>query len=105
MTPEQMDKLRTLLIRACDKHLERGDTIISGQFENGPTHCCPIGYLVGYRSSDMMVEISELLGEHIDEREIWEFIFAFDGKRKYSTFDRDPMVQLGRELRAKYIKE
>lgn len=104
MTSEQIDKLRSLLIQACDKAMEEGRTIIAGHFTFGPTQCCPINCLIGYISHDAILELNKLLSAELVSNDIWDFIFAFDGGRNSVDYDSNPMVLLGRELRNKYIQ-
>lgn len=101
MTSNQIDKLRTMLIEACDKYIANGGTIIDRSFDHDGKHCCPLTCLIG-TSFGLPGRISHLLDAYVSERQVWFFIYAFDGREELQ--DTDPMWQLGQELRAKYIK-
>jgi hypothetical protein len=121
LTIEHIDKLRSLLIAAIDKHIAGGGTIISGKFFLIPksttdniTACCPIYCLTDSMYDNFERKVAQMLGIDIKTDndvytlldELWAFIHGFDGKPHGKANDRYPdMVALGQELRAKYIKE
>jgi hypothetical protein len=94
---ENIDKLRVALIEACDKHLAEGGKIRGGAYVSQYGYC-PLGCLSG--GSNYFAKFNEILGLPTHDRQVWDFITAFDG----NTPQWDSLLaELGRELRAKYI--
>lgn len=107
MKEELYNKFKNLITEACEAHLAAGGTIISGSFTRDDS-CCPISCVVGapsLLSYGPFHELNVRLGEQVPEEEYWNFIDGFDGKDATSVRESTKLFQLGRELRAKYIKE
>lgn len=97
---EKVKRLRTLLVKACDKQIKAGKGIASGSFTTGGGDCCPIQCAVGPNvDGGYAVALSKKLRFKFDEEDMWLFIDGFDGHTNNSD---DPMFKLGRDLRAKY---
>jgi hypothetical protein len=111
MNGEQAERFEELLVEACEHFIEGGGTIASGQFTSGTNSQCPMTCLFGRVDIGTMVEeASSMLGTTVSGKEIWAFIYAFDGKQ-LDDLQRNfylPYVSakfVGKNLRAKYVKE
>lgn len=101
LKPEDIEKLRGLLIEACDNFIAKGGTVIAGSFRNDYTHYCPVTCLVGMpETGGFDKPLSKILGTTLSANELWQFTDAFDG---YADGDQSPLSRLGRELRTKYL--
>jgi hypothetical protein len=106
MNATQVEKLRAKLIQACDDYIVGGGKIITGSFKNTAGQC-PLLCLCGYIDSvSMTKEISSMIGGTVSVNELWTIIDSFDHNHSYEY--SKPFVAaklLGKELRARYIKE
>jgi hypothetical protein len=111
MTPEQFNKLRDFLVEACDNHIAAGGTIISGAFRDrkDETKCCPLTCVSPDQTTTTTTiknKLADVIGINRDDfPSIWSFIDAFDGRLWKPITTNYSMALLGRELRARYIKE
>ena len=98
---EKIKRLRSLLVKACDKQVKAGKGIASGTFATNDGDCCPIQCAVGPNVNDGYAEaLSKKLRFKFDEEDMWLFIDGFDGHA--GNHSDDPVFKLGRALRAKY---
>lgn len=101
---EKSKKLRTLLVKSVNAHLKKGGKLISGGFEDRDGYC-PIGIAtLGVDELDFDKKLSKKLGFRLTDKDMWSFIFGFDGGGKGLLKDKDPFVSLGAALRKKYAK-
>ncbi len=99
MSPEQLEQFKQALIEASDKYIAEGGRIAQGRFY-GKYSRCPMGCLLPEISEPMSRILTQKFGFEITDREVWDFVFGFDGS---FVDDESPTYLLGRELRAKYI--
>jgi hypothetical protein len=113
-TKEQLEHFRTLIIEACEAHIQSGGTIRERSF-GGCNDCCPITCLVGSMETvtDRDLAMNIKLGFVLETGLMWRFIDAFDGRAvdgRYANPNPDTeeakfLINLGMELRKKYIKD
>lgn len=106
LSSKNLDKLRTMLVEAVDQHLANGGKIIKGAFDNGHGGCCPVNCLTGPitdgKGFHEMIAIK--LGIQFDADDLWNLVDGFDEYEYPRTgFGNNPLYNLGRELRAKYL--
>lgn len=108
MNPEQLKIFKQALIEATDKYIAEGGKVVPGRF-SGNNSRCPMGCLLPSIDEPMFQVLTKQLGFEITDREVWDFVFGFDGSKGLTdlglTDIESPTYLLGRELRAKYIKE
>lgn len=107
MNKDQLDKLRSVLVQACDAHIANGGRIVSNHFYGTNKGCCPITCvrrLHGYSSDISFIDaLSQAIGTEIDDYQFWSFVDGFDD-RSSPILNSDPeLFDLGKELRNKYI--
>lgn len=103
MSPEQLAQFKQALIEATDQYLANGGRVAPGRFVSSRS-CCPMGCLLPEINEPMFLLLTKKLGFEVTDREVWDFIFGFDGTRALVD-DDSPAYLLGRELHTKYIKE
>lgn len=108
----RIDRLREVLIQACDKHIQEGGELVAGTF-TWDGACCPIECAVGsqiHQGSvvNYLAALENLLGFSITDKAMWDFIDGFDNPNDLETRDllgrTTDEFRLGRELRQKYAK-
>jgi hypothetical protein len=106
MNVKTYNKFKTLLTKACDKHVKAGKKIITGGFQS-EEGCCPIACVLGKPKNDEYFKaLDKKLGVIIDEEEYWNFIEGFDANEDFDPERaKTQLFKLGRALRKKYIKE
>lgn len=106
MNKENIDKLRTALIEACDKQIKNGTRIAIGAFGNGKDWCCPIQCLVGKKVEQKYADhVAKRVGFDFSDTDLWLFIGGFDrtADQLNADYKKNPLVKLGQEIREKYI--
>ena len=107
MKTEDLKRFRTALVRAANKHIKSGGKIIQYGFRTtNNKNFCPIGAYVGAKKMDGTGDWLEPVYKkfNMTGAELWLFVRAFD--HDVLSFGlKDPVTELGRELRTKYIKE
>jgi hypothetical protein len=99
MDQTQIEKLRSVLIEACDEHLARGGTIVDGTFGR-KTQRCPMGCVSG-SNPNVYLALKRKIGFRFSSLDMLSFVNGFDN---ISFLDQtNPIYQLGQELRNKYI--
>jgi hypothetical protein len=105
MRPDTLEKLKTLLIEACDKHLADGGKLepYKLHYDFATKTCCPITALTGDTGLiDRCKILTAFLGENMSERELGSFFEGFDGIPVFESHLRD-IYLLGCDLREKYL--
>lgn len=106
MNKRKVNKLRTVIIKACDAHIAAGGKIIDGQFTNYNENAyCPIGVVANSRMGWNWPETNIALKLDFDftNQVIWSFIHGFDGIRFNTGINDRNLFDLGRELRKRYL--
>lgn len=103
MSPEQLERFKQALIGAAEQYLAEGGKIVHGRFASSSGRC-PMGCLLPEINLPMFITLTNRFGFPITDAEVWDFVYGFDGSRGL-TDDETPTYLLGKELRARYIKE
>jgi hypothetical protein len=107
MNHQELSLFKIRLVSAIEAHLANGGKIVPKyfRFNDGTNDCrCPIGCLDINLGQTLTVAMTESMGFSVDNAEIWSFIWGFDGALPSSNNVPD-LYNLGKELRAKYLRE
>lgn len=99
---QKVERLKKLLVKACNAHIKAGGKIVTGAFRN-KKGCCPI-YCATKTGNvgNFKLVLEEKLGFSLSNIDLFAFIDGFDSTH---TWRANAESKLGKALRKKYIKE
>ena len=102
---QKVERLKKLLVKACNTHIKAGGKVVSGTFHN-KKGCCPI-YCATKTDGDgnFRLALEEKLGFKLTDINLFDFMSGFDYPSTSGTWKTNAETKLGQALRKKYVKE